>query len=52
MATYVSNDTPLADAKRKLADRYVRRLRRLLETPKAEVYGDFLDSFAASLDPH
>jgi len=52
MATYVSNDTPLADAKRKLADRYDRRLRRLLETLKPEIYGDFLDSFANSLDPH
>ncbi len=52
MATYVSNGTELAEARRKLAERYDRRFRRLLETPPHEVYGDFLDAFAGSLDPH
>ncbi len=52
MATYVANGTPLEEARRKLADRYDRRLRRLLETTPPEIYGDFLDSFASSLDPH
>ena len=52
MATYVANGTALPDARRKLAERYERRFRRLLETKPAETYGDFLDSFAGSLDPH
>jgi carboxyl-terminal processing protease len=52
IATYVANGTPVAEARKKLADRYDRRLRRLLETPDKEVYGEFLDSFAGSLDPH
>jgi carboxyl-terminal processing protease len=52
IATYVANGTPLAEARRKLAERYERRFRRLLETPPPEIYGEFLDSFAASLDPH
>ena len=52
MATYVANGTPLAEARRKLAERYDRRLRRLLETSPPDIYGDFLDSFAGSLDPH
>ena len=52
VATYVANGTPLAEARKKLADRYDRRFRRLLETPDQEIYGEFLDSFAGSLDPH
>ena len=52
MATYVANGTPLAEARRKLAERYDRRFRRLLETRAPEIYGDFLDAFAGSLDPH
>ena len=52
MATYVANGTSLAEARRKLAERYDRRFRRLLETRAPEIYGDFLDAFAGSLDPH
>ena len=52
IATYVANGTPLAEARRKLADGYDRRFRRLLETPQQETFGEFLDSFAGSLDPH
>jgi carboxyl-terminal processing protease len=52
IATYVANGTELPEARRKLAERYERRFRRLLETPPHEVYGEFLDSFAGSLDPH
>ena len=52
IATYVANGTPLPEARRKLAERYDRRFRRLLETPPQDVYGDFLDAFAGSLDPH
>jgi carboxyl-terminal processing protease len=52
IATYVANGTELAEARRKLAERYERRFRRLLETPERDVYGQFLDAFAGSLDPH
>ncbi len=52
MATYVANGTSLEEARRKLAERYERRFRRLLETSPTEIHGDFLDSFAGSLDPH
>jgi len=52
IATYVANGTPLEEARRKLAERYERRFRRLLETKPAEIHGEFLDSFASSLDPH
>jgi carboxyl-terminal processing protease len=52
IATYVANGTPLEEARAKLAERYERRFRRLLETTPAEIHGDFLDSFAGSLDPH
>jgi carboxyl-terminal processing protease len=52
IATYVANGTPLVEARHKLADRYDRRFRRLLETPQQEIFGEFLDSFAGSLDPH
>lgn len=52
IATYVANGTPLAEARRKLAERYDRRFRRVLETPEQEILGEFLDSFASSLDPH
>jgi len=52
IATYVANGTPLEEARHKLAERYERRFRRLLETKPAEINGEFLDSFASSLDPH
>lgn len=52
MSNYVSNGTPLAEAKQKLVARYDRRLRRALEVPQEETYSEFLDAFASALDPH
>ncbi|MBW2267968.1 MAG: PDZ domain-containing protein [Deltaproteobacteria bacterium] len=52
MSNYVSNDTPLDDAKRKLIKRYERRFKRELDVSTDEVYAAFLDSFASALDPH
>ncbi len=52
MSNYVSNDTPLEEAKEKLIARYGRRLRRALEVKPEETYATFLDAFASALDPH
>jgi carboxyl-terminal processing protease len=52
MSNYVSNGTPLEEAKEKLVARYDRRLRRALEVTPDEVYSDFLNAFASALDPH
>ncbi|MHC4422876.1 MAG: S41 family peptidase, partial [Planctomycetota bacterium] len=52
MSNYVSNDTELAEAKKKLIRRYERRLRRFLDTTSDETYAAFLDAFASALDPH
>jgi carboxyl-terminal processing protease len=52
MSNYVSNDTELEEAKKKLIRRYERRLRRFLDTTSDETYSAFLDAFASALDPH
>ncbi len=52
MSNYVSNDTELEEAKKKLIRRYERRLRRFLDTTSDETYAAFLDAFASALDPH
>ena len=52
MSNYVSNDTELEEAKKKLIRRYERRLRRFLDTTTDETYAAFLDAFASALDPH
>jgi carboxyl-terminal processing protease len=52
MSNYVSNDTELDDAKKKLVRRYERRLKRALEVTPDETYASFLDAFASALDPH
>ncbi len=52
MSNYVSNETPLPEAKKKLIARYERRFKRFLEIEPRETYAAFLDAFAVSLDPH
>ena len=52
MSNYVSNGTPLPEAKQKLIARYERRFKRFLEIEARETYAAFLDAFAVSLDPH
>ena len=52
ISNYVAADTPLDEAKRRLIQRYERRLKQLIDVPPAEINAAFLDSFAASLDPH
>ncbi len=52
ISNYVAADTALDEAKRRLIQRYERRLKQLIDVSPAEVNSVFLDSFAASLDPH
>jgi carboxyl-terminal processing protease len=52
ISNYLAADTPLEEAKRRLIQRYERRLKQLLDVPPPEINADFLDSFAVSLDPH
>jgi carboxyl-terminal processing protease len=52
ISNYLAADTPLEEAKRRLIQRYERRLKRLIDVPPAEIHAGFLDSFAVSLDPH
>lgn len=52
MSNYLSDDTELDEAKKKLIRRYERRLKREIEIPPDEIYEVFLDSFASALDPH
>jgi carboxyl-terminal processing protease len=52
ISNYLAADTELEEAKRRLIQRYERRLKQLLDVSPDEVYADFLDSFAVSLDPH
>ena len=52
ISNYLAVDTPLEEAKRRLIQRYERRLKQLIDVPPAEINAGFLDSFAASLDPH
>ena len=52
ISNYIATDTPLDEAKRRLIQRYERRLKQLIDVPPAEINAGFLDSFAASLDPH
>jgi carboxyl-terminal processing protease len=52
MANYVNAGFELAEAKSKLVHRYELMSKRIAERDKEDVYADFLDSFATSLDPH
>ena len=52
ISNYVATDTTLEEARRRLIQRYERRLKQLLDVSPADVNAAFLDSFAAALDPH
>jgi len=52
MSNYLSAGEELDEAKRLLEHRYELRTRRARELEIVDVYSVFLDSFAASLDPH
>lgn len=52
LLNYLSADETLAEAKRRLIHRYELRIKHLSDLDESHLYAQFLDSFAASLDPH
>ena len=52
ISNYISDVTPLEDAKGLLEHRYELRSKRTAELDSADPYSSFPDSFATSLDPH
>jgi carboxyl-terminal processing protease len=52
MSNYQSGDLDLAKAKEKLIHRYELTTKRIRELEPRDTYGNFLNAFAGSLDPH
>jgi len=52
MSNYISDVTPLEEAKGLLEHRYELRIKRIAELEPVDLYSNFLDAFATSLDPH
>ena len=52
MSNYISDVTPLEKAKELLEHRYELRTKRIAELDSVDLYSNFLDAFATSLDPH
>ena len=52
IANYLANDMKLNEAKQRVVRHYERILREIKETPKREMWANYLDSFARALDPH
>jgi carboxyl-terminal processing protease len=52
MSNYISDVTPLEEAKGLLEHRYELRTKRISELEPVDLYSNFLDAFATSLDPH
>ena len=52
ISNYLGTGADLPEAKRRLIHRYELQTRRSVEKRREEVYADFLDAFATSLDPH
>jgi carboxyl-terminal processing protease len=52
MSTYLSDETPVDEAKDRLIHRYELRTKRMAELEPDDLYTSFLDAFATSLDPH
>ena len=52
MSNYLSDVTPLEEAKGLLEHRYELRTKRIADLDSVDLYSNFLDSFATSLDPH
>ena len=52
MSNYISDVTPLEEAKELLNHRYELRMKRIAELEPVDLYSNFLDAFATSLDPH
>jgi carboxyl-terminal processing protease len=52
MSNYVNDATTLEEAKALLEHRYELRTKRIAEIDSVDLYSNFLDAFATSLDPH
>ena len=52
MSNYLGTGTELEEAKRRLIHRYELLTRRSIEKRREDIYAEFLDAFARSLDPH
>lgn len=52
VASYLTTDMKLDEAKQQIIRNYERALRRVKETKKEDLWTGFVDSFARSLDPH
>jgi carboxyl-terminal processing protease len=52
LSNYLSAGENFEEAKRRLVHRYELRTRRMKELDEVDIMSGFLDSFAASLDPH
>ncbi|MCB0393363.1 MAG: tail-specific protease, partial [Bdellovibrionales bacterium] len=52
IASFLASDMKLDEAKKLVLKRYERALKRVEEQQSQELYADYLDSFARSLDPH
>ena len=52
LANYLASDVKEKEAREKLVHRYELFTRRVKEMNKADLYGVFLNAYAAALDPH
>lgn len=52
VASYLTTDMKLDEAKQQIIRNYERALRRIKETKKDDLWAGFVDSFARALDPH
>ena len=52
ISNYLGTGTELPEAKRRLIHRYELQTRRSVEKRREDIYAQFLDAFATSLDPH
>jgi carboxyl-terminal processing protease len=52
ISNYLGTGTELSEAKKRLIHRYELQTRRSVEKRREDIYAEFLDAFATSLDPH
>jgi carboxyl-terminal processing protease len=52
ISNYLATGAELPEAKRRLVHRYELQTRRSIEKRREDIYSEFLDAFATSLDPH
>lgn len=52
IANYQATDMKMDEAKKNVIKNYERAVKRLQDTKQADLYSDYLDSFARALDPH